>query len=261
MDGISGDEDHNLRVGTLKVEIHPDRASAGHAAAQAIAKVLRESTDVVGVIFATGASQLAMLKALTGIPDLPWSHVCGFHLDEYAEISAKHPASFRHYLRRNLTERVSLSEFYEIEGDADNLVRVCEDYAAKLAAHPPHLCLLGIGENGHLAFNDPGEADFEDPEDVKVVRLDAVCRQQQAAEGWFRTVEDVPELAITLTVPAIMRVPKLIVSVPGSRKASIVRRALLDAISPTCPATILRRHPDATIYLDAESSAELNGLL
>lgn len=254
----------NLRVDSLKVEIHPDRASAARAAAKAAAKAmlaLLESKTVPGVIFATGASQLAMLESLTGMADLSWSRICGFHLDEYAGIPTTHPASFRHYLRRNLTERVSLREFHEIEGDADDLARVCRDYAAKLTAQAPQLCLLGIGENGHLAFNDPGEADFEDSEDVKIVRLDAICRQQQAAEGWFRTVDEVPERAITLTIPAILRVPQLIVSVPGSRKAAIVRRTVLDAISPACPATILRRHPDTTIYLDRESASELKDLL
>lgn len=248
---------------SLKIEIHPDRASAAREAAQAAAKAmlaLLESKTALGVIFATGASQLAMLESLTGMADLSWSRICGFHLDEYAGIPTTHPASFRHYLRRNLTERVSLRELHEIEGDADNLARVCRDYAAKLTALAPQLCLLGIGENGHLAFNDPGEADFEDLEDVKIVLLDAICRQQ-AAEGWFRTVDEVPERAITLTIPAIMRVPQLIVSVPGSRKAAIVRRTLLDPISPACPATILRRHPDTTIYLDRESAAELKELL
>lgn len=254
----------NLMMDSLKIEIHPDRASAAREASQAAAKAmlaLLEGNTALSVIFATGASQLAMLELLTDMTDLSWSRVCGFHLDEYAGIPTTHPASFRQYLRRNLTERVRLREFHEIEGDADDLDRVCRDYATKLTAFAPQLCLLGIGENGHLAFNDPGEADFEDPKDVKIVLLDTICRQQQAAEGWFRTVDAVPQRAITLTIPAIMRVPKLIVSVPGSRKAAIVRRTLLDAISPACPATILRRHPDTTLYLDRESAAELKDLL
>jgi glucosamine-6-phosphate deaminase len=138
---------------------------------------------------------------------------------------------------------------------------VCLYYAEKLRSSNPQLCLLGIGENGHLAFNDPALADFSDPLDVKVVHLDSMCRQQQAAEGWFNTPEDVPEYAITLTIPTLLRVPKLIVSVPGSRKAKIMRRTLEEAISTACPATILRTHPDVTVYLDKDSAAQLDGLI
>ena len=124
----------------------------------------------------------------------------------------------------------------------------------------PQLCLLGIGENGHLAFNDPGLADFNDPEDMKIVALDGECKQQQVAEGWFKSINEVPSQAITLTIPALLRVPKLIVSVPGSRKAKIIDRTLREPISTACPATILRTHPDATVYLDEESAAELDRL-
>ena len=127
----------------------------------------------------------------------------------------------------------------------------------KLRAASPQLCLLGIGENGHLAFNDPAEANFDDPEVIKVVTLDTMCRQQQLAEGWFKSLEEVPERALTLTIPTLFKVPKLIVSVPGIRKATIVRRALEEPISTNFPATILRTHPDATLYLDPESASEL----
>jgi glucosamine-6-phosphate deaminase len=134
---------------------------------------------------------------------------------------------------------------------------VCREYAAALRRAEPQLCLLGVGENGHLAFNDPSEADFHDPKSMKVVTLDEECRQQQAAEGWFETTEDVPSRALTLTIPTIFQIPRLIASVPGSRKAHIIRRTLQEAISTDCPATILRRHPAATLYLDLESAAEL----
>lgn len=131
----------------------------------------------------------------------------------------------------------------------------------QLRAAEPQLCLLGIGENGHIAFNDPAEADFDDPDAMKVVTLDAECRQQQVAEGWFPSFEDVPLQALTLTIPTILNVRKLIVSIPGRRKAQSVRRALLEPISTACPATILRSHPDVTLYLDQESAAELDGLI
>jgi glucosamine-6-phosphate deaminase len=156
---------------------------------------------------------------------------------------------------------VAMRKFLEIDGTAADLDRVCSDYASALEAAKPQLCLLGIGENGHLAFNDPGEADFNDPLDVKVVNLDRACREQQAAEGWFESSDDVPTKAITLTIPALLRVPRLLVSVPGTRKAKIVQRSLFESISPDCPATLLRTHPNATLYLDQESAAELNGAL
>jgi glucosamine-6-phosphate deaminase len=150
--------------------------------------------------------------------------------------------------------------FFEVDGTASDPERACQTYADTLRSANPQLCLLGIGENGHLAFNDPPVADFNDPLDMKIVELDDVCRQQQAAEGWFKSFQDVPSHAMTLTIPTLFRVPKLILSVPGPRKAKIIRRTLEEPISTACPATILRTHPDATIYLDRESAAELEGL-
>jgi glucosamine-6-phosphate deaminase len=254
-------EVEHLKLGTLKIQIYPSSRAAGLAAAQAAAETLKEIGqlhDSINVIFATGASQLETLAALTSIEDLPWNRVHGFHLDEYVGIDPNHPASFRRYLKEKLTQKVRMKEFSEIDGSSPNPEQVCQDYAEKLRVANPQLCLLGIGENGHLAFNDPSVADFKDPLDVKVAHLDTVCRQQQAAEGWFPSLEEVPHYAITLTIPAVFRVPKLIVSVPGSRKAAIMRRVFEGPISTECPASILRTHPDATIYLDADSAAELN---
>ena len=250
----------HLQVGTLKVEIYPSRESMGVAVAQAAAeamKALGRTHEIIAVIFATGASQLATLEALTKIENLPWSQVIGFHMDEYIGLPLDHPASFRGYLREKLTSKVPMKEFFEVDGTAPDPDQVSRDYAAKLRSYNPQLCMLGIGENGHLAFNDPALANFNDPLDVKIVHLDLMCRQQQTAEGWFNTPQDVPEYAITLTIPALLRVPKLILSVPGSRKAKIMRRTLEEAISTACPATILRTHPDATVYLDKDSAAEL----
>ncbi len=254
----------HLKIGLLQVEIHLSREAAGVAAAQAAARTLIElaaTRDSIGVIFATGASQIDTLAALTRMDNLPWSRVCGFHMDEYIGVPEDHPASFRRYLRERLTRKVQMQEFFEIDGNAPNPERTCRVYAEKLRAADPQLCLLGIGENGHLAFNDPGVADFDDPLDAKVVYLDTACREQQAAEGWFASVDDVAESAITLTIPTLLRVPKLIASVPGSRKSKIVRCALEEPISTACPATILRTHPDVTIYLDSESAGELDGIL
>lgn len=252
-------EVQHYRVGLLKIEIHPTLQAAGAAAARAAAEALLQIAkrqEAVPVIFATGASQLETLQALTRIPDLPWARVRGFHMDEYVGMSPNHQASFRRYLREELTNKVSMREFFEIDGTVADPEQECRQYAERLRAANPQLCLLGIGENGHLAFNDPGVADFNDPLDMKVVELDAKCRQQQAAEGWFGSVEEVPEKAMTLTIPTLFRVPKLIATVPGPRKAEIVRRALEDPISTDCPATLLRTHPDATVYLDRASSAQ-----
>jgi glucosamine-6-phosphate deaminase len=253
-----------FQIKTLKFEIHDSRESAGRAAALAAANEMRLRTQNgmdLGIIFATGASQLSTLHALTSLPDLPWEKIIGFHMDEYLDLKPDHFASFRRYLREQLTERVPIKEFYEIDGSSVDPEAVCNAYAARLRAVGPRLCLLGIGENGHLAFNDPCDADFNDPRDVRVATLDKVCREQQVAEGWFPSLEAVPARAITLTIPTLFRVPKLIVSVPGSRKAKIVRRLIEDEISTACPATLLRTHPDATVYLDNESSVELSNLL
>jgi glucosamine-6-phosphate deaminase len=252
------------QVGTATVEVHPNRYAAGAAAARAASKALIElakAHNSIGVIFATGASQFEILNELTHLPDIPWDQIRGFHMDEYVNLPADHPASFRRYLRERLTGKVRMKEFFEIDGSAPDPEQTSRNYATKLRLADPQVCFLGIGENGHLAFNDPPVADFTDPLDAKIVVLDALCRQQQMAEGWFPSVEQVPARAITLTIPTLLRVPKLIVSVPGIRKAMIVRRALEEAISTECPATILRTHPDTTIYLDLESASELDDVL
>jgi glucosamine-6-phosphate deaminase len=252
-----------FQIENLKIEIHGSRKEAGVAAAEAAAaelKRLGQTEGSIGVIFATGASQLETLHALIKIPGLPWDRICGFHMDEYVGLAADRIASFRYYMRHELTQHVPIRSFCEVNGNAASPEKFCREYADALQMANPQLCLLGIGENGHLAFNDPGVADFNDPQDMKVVAIDEECKQQQVAEGWFKSMEEVPAQAMTLTIPALLRVPKLIVSVPGSRKATIVNRALYELISTACPATILRTHPDATVYLDEESAAELERL-
>jgi glucosamine-6-phosphate deaminase len=249
-----------LTPGAMKLEVHPDRRSAGSAAARAAADAMQclvQNSPAFGMVFATGASQLDLLPELTSIPGLPWDRVHGFHLDEYAGLDENHPASFRRYLRRNLTSRVSMGEFSEIDGNTADIEAFCAEYAAKLAQAAPQIGLLGIGENGHLAFNDPDEADFDDPKPMKIVTLDTHCRRQQVGEGWFSTLEEVPRQALTLTIPTIFRIPKLIVTVPDRRKAEAVRATLRDPISPACPSTLLRRHPDVTLYLDVDSASLL----
>jgi glucosamine-6-phosphate deaminase len=253
----------NFRRGTLAVEIYKDEVAAGEAAAGAAALALRRlgrGGERIPVIFATGGSQVNLLRRLTEIGDLPWNQVQAFHMDEYVGIGIDHHGSFCRYLDEKLRQRAQIRQFFFIDGAAPDPARICADYAEKVRSANPRLCFLGIGENGHLAFNDPHAADFNDPLDMKLVRLDAACREQQAAEGWFESVEQVPEFAMTLTIPILLRVPQLIVTVPGTRKAAIVRRTLEEPVSTDCPATILRTHPNATLYLDLESAAELGAI-
>jgi glucosamine-6-phosphate deaminase len=257
------DQAMHFNVGTMKLEVHPSRQAAAWAAAQAAAEELHRLDRLgisIGVIFATGASQFDTLDALTAIPGLPWNHVRGFHMDEYVGLDENHPASFRRYLRERLTQRVAMREFQEMDGNAADLDLFGREYVQKLNLAEPKLCLLGIGENGHLAFNDPSEADFNDLQAIKVVTLEDACRRQQVSEGWFASLEEVPKQALTLTIPTLFRVPKLIVSVPDGRKAEAVRRTLEDPIATDCPSTLLRTHPDVTLYLDVDSAAELNGV-
>ncbi|HXR38914.1 MAG TPA: glucosamine-6-phosphate deaminase [Terracidiphilus sp.] len=252
-----------FKAGKMKLEIHSSRQAAGAAAARAAAEELRRLdrlNDSLGVIFATGASQFETLDALTSIPGLPWDKVQGFHMDEYVGIDENHPASFRRYLRERLTQRVAMRHFYEMDGNAADIDLFAREYIQKLDLANPKLCLLGIGENGHLAFNDPSEADFDDPQAIKVVSLDDVCRRQQVSEGWFASLDAVPKQALTLTIPTLFRLPKLIVSVPGSRKAQVVRRTIEESISTQCPSTLLRTHDDVTIYLDPDSASEIQKL-
>jgi glucosamine-6-phosphate deaminase len=240
----------SLTAGTMKLKIYPSKKAAGEAAALAVAEELRRLDTLheqIGVIFATGAAQFDTLAFLTSTAGLPWPKVRGFHLDEYVGLDEHHPASFRNFLRQRLTQPVKMGAFFEMDGTAPDLAAVCRDYIKELHVAEPQLCLLGIGENGHIAFNEPAEADFHDPLEMKVVKLDLTCRQQQAAEGWFPTWQEAPARALTLTIPTVMRVPKLIASVPGPRKAEVIRRTVHEPISTACPSTLLRTHPDITV--------------
>lgn len=244
----------------LKIEIHKSAEAAGEAAAQASYSMLRgvfRREDTVALIFATGSSQLHLLRSLTSLPEFPWNKVQGFHMDEYIGLPPDHVASFRRYMRENLCQRVPIKQFHEIDGTSPDPEAVCREYACRLRSANPQLCFLGIGENGHLAFNDPGEADFKDSKEMKIVTLDSICQQQQVAEGWFSSLAEVPEQALTLTIPALLSVPRLIVSVPGPRKAEIMRRVIEEPVSTACPATVLKMHPNVTVYLDCDSASQL----
>jgi glucosamine-6-phosphate deaminase len=176
-------------------------------------------------------------------------------MDEYAGLAPSHAASFQRYMRERIAARVPIGTFHYIDGDAPDAAAEAARYAAVLQAGPLDLCCLGIGENGHLAFNDPPVADFDDPLDVKVVELDDACRRQQVGEGHFATVADVPTNAITVTVPALLRAGTVLAIVPEARKAAPVAAALDGPVTTACPASALRRTPHATLYLDRDSAA------
>ena len=209
------------------------------------------------VVFAAAPSQNEFLAGLVAHQEIDWARVVAFHMDEYLGIGADHPASFRRYLQEHLFRLVGLDadQLRLIPGEqADRPLRTCLEYEDLLIAEPTDIVCAGIGENGHLAFNDPPVADFLDPVLVKVVRLDAACRSQQLNDGCFERIEDVPTHAYTMTIPALLRAPVVSVIVPGPRKANAVLTTLRGPISEACPATALRRHPGARLYLDRDAA-------
>jgi glucosamine-6-phosphate deaminase len=237
-----------------------NRRDAGLASAAAAAAIMRAAIDkdgAAGVVFAAAPSQDEFLAVLRDDASIDWRRVTAFHLDEYAGLPAGHPASFRRFLRERLIDRVPVAAFHELAGDAPDLQAEADRYQRLLAERPPVLVARGIGENGHLAFIDPGECDFDDPRDVRIVNLDNACREQQVHDGAFARVGDVPRRALSLTIPFFMRTPHAVVTVPGSAKARAVRDAIEGPISPACPASILRNHPGAAIFLDTDSAALL----
>jgi len=248
-------------VGQLHVRLAPDAHVLGAAAAQHAAAALRDAIATRGrahAMFATGNSQFEFLDALVTEPRVDWTRVVGFHMDEYVGIGADHPASFARYMRERVADRLPLRAFHYLDGSADP-EEEARRYAALLREHPLDLCCAGIGENGHLAFNDPPVADFDDPYDVKVIALEEASRRQQVDEGHFATIDDVPTHAITVTIPALLRARRVLAIVPEARKAAPVRAVLEGPISTACPASYLRTQPQATLYLDAESASLLTG--
>ncbi|MGO1077423.1 6-phosphogluconolactonase [Inquilinus sp. CA228] len=242
-------------IGGIDVQVHPSRAEMGRAAAAVVAAKLRRRLADGGsarMIFAAAPSQAEMLDALVAEPGIDWGRVTAFHMDEYIGLAPDAPARFALWLRRNLFDRVPFGAVHLIDPGADP-AGAAADYARALAQAPIDIVCLGIGVNGHLAFNDPPVADLTDPLDVKVVELDAVCRRQQVDDGCFPGFGDVPTHAITLTVPRLLRADRLVCVVPGAAKREAVYRALNDPIGAACPATALRRHPAVTLFLDPES--------
>jgi glucosamine-6-phosphate deaminase len=247
-------------VDSLRVQVYDDRATAGRAAALAVSEAVRERQEAAGranVVFAAAPSQNEFLAGLVAGKGIDWSLVVGFHMDEYLGLTSDHPASFRRYLQEHLFRLAGLEpgQLRLIPGEqADRPLKTCLEYEERLLAEPVDIVCAGIGENGHLAFNDPPVADFLDPVLVKVVRLDQACRMQQLHDGCFESLEEIPTHALTLTIPALLKARVVSVIVPGPRKANAVLNTLRGPISEACPASALRRHPGATLYLDRDAA-------
>jgi glucosamine-6-phosphate deaminase len=243
----------------LQTRVFPDKTALGEAAAADAAAALREVIARQGracVVAATGASQFEFLEALVAAPDVDWYRTIFFHLDEYVGLPASHPASFRRYLRERLADRVHPGAFHFIEGDRPDPEAEARRVGELLRACEVDLAFVGIGENGHLAFNDP-PADFAVEDPYIVVRLDEACRRQQLGEGWFPSLEDVPQRAISMSIRQIMKARRIVCVVPDARKAVAVRDCLTREVSPWRPASALQRHAAATVYLDVDSAALL----
>jgi len=244
----------------IEIHVMPDKAALGKAAATLGATAIGRAIAAHGeanIVVATGASQFELLAALVASADIDWSRVTAFHLDEYIAMPPDHPASFRRYLTERFTSHLpTLRAFHFIAGDAPDLGGELARMNTLITQHPIDVTFAGIGENAHLAFNDP-PADFDAVEPFRQVKLDERCRAQQFGEGWFPTLDAVPREAISMTVPQIMRSEQVILAVPDRRKAEAVRDTLEGPITPMVPASILRRHPACHLFLDPPSAALL----
>jgi glucosamine-6-phosphate deaminase len=242
----------------LEIRILDDKQSLGAEAAQSAAELIRSAQGDHGrarIIAATGASQFDFLASLTRIPGLNWKRVTMFHLDEYVGLPETHPASFRGYLRERLISKAGIVDYHLLNPGEDPAAE-CRRVGNLILQAPIDVAFVGIGENGHLAFNDP-PADFETEEPYLVVNLDLRCRQQQLGEGWFPSIDDVPKQAISMSIRQIMKSETILCIVPEFRKAPAVKATLSEPVSPAVPASILRTHPNATLFLDRESASLL----
>lgn len=241
----------------MEIIVSKDKYELGRKAAEKGAELIRKAIDEKGeanIIVATGASQFEMLAELVK-QDVDWTKVTGFHLDEYVDMPVTHPASFRKYLKERFVDKVPLKAFYYVNGDTGDPQAECDRLGRIIREKPIDVAFIGIGENGHLAFNDP-PADFETEEPYLVVNLDEACRKQQLGEGWFPTLEDVPERAISMSIKQILKSKNIICSVPDERKAKAVQGTVKSEITPMIPGTALQKHPATWLYLD-EASASL----
>jgi glucosamine-6-phosphate deaminase len=244
----------------LQTSIYQTNDELGMAAAEEamyiLVRAIREKGEA-NAILATGNSQLTFFKALRTV-NVDWSKVNIFHMDEYVGLDPAHPASFPLFLKKHILNYIHPKTFFPIPpGTLQNAEGICKDYEGLLRVHPADLCVLGVGENGHLAFNDPPFADFKDSCWVKIVKLDDASRRQQIGEGHFKKIEEVPTHAITLTIPALLSAKHILAFVPEARKADAVYRSLTGPINEKCPGSILCQTPHAHLFLDADSASKI----
>lgn len=244
----------------LDVTVAETEAGLGTAVAEAFAHAVAEALkekDSIAVILATGNSQLSFIRAATERNDIDWSRITVLHMDEYLGMSEDHPASFRRWMKENVTERVTVRRFEGVRGDHEPVDEELERYDSLLRELDPEICVMGIGENGHLAFNDP-PADFEANDLIRLVDMDEISRKQQVGEGHFPSLDETPRQALSLTIPALLRPRVVLVGAPEARKAMAVKAALEGPVTPRCPASILREQPHAKLFLDAQSASLLD---
>ena len=251
----------HFRADQLNVYVYESRPKMGQAAAAVIAAEIRRAIEARGravVIFASAPSQNEFLANLAAAPDIDWPRVTAFHLDEYLGMDDQAPQSFRKFLIDRLVNKVPLGQFHGLRGDAPDGSTEAKRYAKLLEENPPDFAVLGIGENGHLAFIDPPFCDFNDPEAVKVVQLDEICRNQQVNDGAFASLDEVPRDALSLTIPTLMARPKLFAIAPGPAKRQAIKNTVAGPVSTTCPASILRTHSDAHLFIDVVAAEYLD---
>ena len=243
----------------MLLKVFDDKATLGGAAAEQAANAIRRAISQSGkarIIAATAASQLEFLDALTKTPGIDWTQVEAFHLDEYIGLPITHPGSFRKMLMTELINKTGITHYHLLEGDAPDPSAAVREAGKQLASAPIDVAFLGIGENGHIAFNDP-PADFTTEEHYIIVNLDEACRQQQVGEAWFADLSQVPKRAISMSARQILKAKEILAVVPDRRKAQAVKLCFEGKINPMAPASILRRHPNATVYLDKNSASML----
>ncbi|MGM0365545.1 MAG: 6-phosphogluconolactonase [Actinomycetota bacterium] len=249
-----------MKVDQLQIKIYETNEKMGEAAAMEAADYIKaaiKSKNIANVMLATGNSQLSFLKKLRQIEDIYWPAVNIFHMDEYLDLPFEHPAAFSAYLKKNFLNYANVCSFFPVPGYPQNAELACRAYEYLIKSHPLDVCCAGIGENGHLAFNEPSVADFEDPVWVKVIKLEEKSRQQQINEGHFTTLKDVPTHAITVTIPGLLSAKKILCMVPEKRKADAVYSTLNQPISPAFPASILRKTEHAELFLDKDSASRI----
>lgn len=247
----------------MLIKLFENRKTLGQAAADQAANAIRRAISERGaarIIAATAASQLEFLDALTKSPGIDWKKVEAFHLDEYIGLPITHPGSFRKMLMEQLVNKTGITHYHLLDGDAANPAAVVKEASKQLASAPIDIAFLGIGENGHIAFNDP-PADFDTEEPYIIVKLDEACRQQQVGEAWFANISQVPTEAISMSARQILKAKEILAVVPDRRKAEAIKACFEGEISPMAPASILRRHPDATVFLDTGSASLLGPTL